>query len=50
MRGCDFQNGAMWSHIQPEDRVPQDHPLRPIRQMVNVALRTLSPQFNQIYS
>ncbi len=50
MRGDDTQQGGMWSYIQPERRVPQDHPLRPIRAMVDQALRDLSPRFALLYS
>jgi hypothetical protein len=31
MRGDDRQQGAMYSYISPEARVPHDHPLRAIR-------------------
>jgi len=40
----------MWSYIPLEQRVPADHPLRPLRAMVDVMLRELSPQFDQLYS
>jgi len=50
MRGGDQQQGAMWSTISPEQRVPQDHPLRPIREMVNVVLKDMSPSFGRIYA
>jgi transposase len=50
MRGGDTQQGHMWSYIQPEQRVPQDHPLRPIRAMVDQALKELSPRFALLYS
>jgi len=50
MRGDDEQQGAMWSYISPEQRVPEDHPLRPIREMVNVVLKDMSPSFSRIYS
>jgi transposase len=50
MRGDDIQQGHMWSYLQPEQRVPQDHPLRPIRAMVDQALRDLSPRFALLYS
>jgi transposase len=50
MRGGDTKQGHMWSYIQPERRVPQDHPLRPIRAMVDQALRALSPRFALLYS
>lgn len=33
-----------------EDRVPQDHPLRPIKKMADEALRELSPVFDEIYA
>jgi hypothetical protein len=35
MRGSDEQQGWMFSYISPEKRVPQDHPLRSIRTMVD---------------
>jgi len=50
MRGDDVQQTAMFSYISPEDRVPDDHPLRPIREMVNGALERLSPRFDELYS
>ena len=50
MRGDDTQQGHMWSYIQPEQRIPQDHPLRPIRAMVDEALQELSPRFTLLYS
>lgn len=50
MRGDDRQQAAMWSYISPEARVPQDHPLRPIRQMVDEVLQELSPQFGALYA
>jgi transposase len=40
----------MFSYLAPEDRVPADHPLRPIRQMVDVSLKALSPSFDEMYS
>lgn len=50
MRGYLTNETAMWSYISPEQRVPADHPLRPIKQMVDAALRDLSALFNQMYS
>ena len=35
MRGTDQQQGHVFSYISPEQRVRQDHPLRPIRTMVD---------------
>ena len=50
MRGDDRQQAAMFSYLSPEQRVPADHPLRPIRQMVDDVLRGLSPQFDALYA
>ena len=50
MRGFDIQQSAMFSYMSPEQRVPADHPLRPIREMVDRALKGLSREFNKIYS
>ena len=50
MRGDDKGQGAMWSYVSPEARVPPDHPLRPMRQMVDVILRELSPRFAPLYA
>ena len=50
MRGDDVQQEAMFSYLSPEARVPQDHPLRPIRKMVNQALAELSGEFQAMYS
>jgi transposase len=40
----------MFSYLAPEERVPANHPLRPIRGMVDIALRALSVWFDEIYS
>ena len=40
----------MFSYLSPEERVPEKHPLRPIRSMVDDALKVLSPTFSQMYS
>ena len=50
MRGDDTHQDAMFSYLSPEARVPKDHPLRPLRQMVNQALRELSRDFQAMYS
>jgi transposase len=49
MRGKDTQQSAMFSYISPEQRIPADHPLRPIRSMVDVALKGLSRSFGRMY-
>ena len=41
MRGEDVQQDELFSYGSLEERVPADHPLRPIRAMVDEALRAL---------
>jgi transposase len=50
MRGDDPQQAAMFSSISPETRVPQEHPLRTIRVLVDAVLKALSPQFARLYA
>ena len=38
------------SYISPEQRVPQDHPLRPLRAMTDEALQQLKPRFDKLYA
>src|SRR6516164_9819457 len=50
MRGTDTQQSSMFSYLSPEERVPANHPLRPIRLMDDDALKALSPAFSGLYS
>ena len=50
MRGPDVQQDSLFSTVNPEHRVPKDHPLRPIRAMVNEALARLDADFNGLYA
>lgn len=50
MRGPDIQQDTLFSTASPESRVPKDHPLRPIRTMVDQALAELDADFNALYS
>jgi len=50
MRGTDQQQNHVFSYISPEQRVRKDHPLRPIRAMVDEILKQLSPQFSKMYA
>jgi transposase len=40
----------MFSYLSPEDRVPQDHPVRAIRKMTDQILRQLCATFSKMYS
>src|SRR5579872_7071880 len=50
MRGDDKQQRGIFSYRTAEERVPQDHPLRAMRRMVDEALRGLSPRFARMYA
>jgi transposase len=50
MRGSDEGSGRLFSYVDLESRVRRDHPLRAIREIANVALATLAPDFSELYS
>jgi transposase len=50
MRGDDEQQLGVFSYVSPEQRVPTDHPLRPLRAMADDALRELRLRFNRLYA
>jgi transposase len=50
MRGDDRRAAAMFSYVSAEERIPQDHPLRAIRALVDDVLRDMSGEFDRLYS
>ncbi len=50
MRGKDQRPEVLFSYVSLETRIPADHPLRPIREIVDEALRKLSPAFSRLYA
>lgn len=50
MRGRDDQSDGLFSYVRLEERVPADHPLRPIRQLADEALASLNERFEALYS
>jgi len=50
MRGEDQQQAGMFSYVMPEQRVPQDHPLRPILKMVDQALEQIDGKLGALYA
>jgi transposase len=50
MRGISEKQSIMLTLISTENRVPKDHPLRPIKRMAEEELQRLSRVFDQMYS
>ncbi len=50
MRGSFDSQPLIIAYFNLEKRVPQDHPLRKIKSMVDQELKRLSPHFDQMYS
>ena len=50
MRGNDGKQGELFSYVSLEARIPKDHPLRPIRAMVEQALAGLDRDFEAMYA
>ena len=50
MRGTDERSGSLFSYVDLEARVPEAHPLRSIRVIVNAALTDLDAAFEAMYA
>jgi transposase len=50
MRGEDQQSEGIFSYVRLEQRIPSDHPLRAIRDLVAASLRELSGDFGKLYA
>src|SRR6201982_3755054 len=50
MRGEERQQRSMLMVFNLEQGIPQDHPLRRIKQLAETVLRELSPSFDRMYS
>lgn len=50
MRGEDIQQGTVFSYMSIEDRLPQEHPLRRIRSLVDISLKHLWAHFEALYA
>ena len=50
MRGLDERTGSLFSYVDLEARIRPDHPLRPIRTIVNEAFADLEGEFASLYA
>lgn len=50
MRGKDQRQQGVFSYVSLEQRVPAEHPLRPVRKIVDEIFRAMSKQFEGLYS
>ncbi len=50
MRGNDPKQDGIFSYVSQEQRVPAEHPLRPLRTMVDDILKEMSPRFAKLYA
>ena len=49
MRGSDKTSGSLFSYVDLETRIPEKHPLRVIREIVNDTLAWLDAEFSRLY-
>jgi len=50
MRGTENTQISMYSYIDQDTRIPEHHPMRKLRAMIDPLLKELSPQFSRMYS
>src|SRR3989344_6004864 len=50
MRGADVMQESLFTTVHLESFVPADHPIRPLRDLFNIALQRLSGLFDSLYA
>lgn len=50
MRGDDWQQSGVFSYVSLEERVPNNHPLRPMRRTVDEIFRSMNREFDGLYA
>lgn len=50
MRGDSINQGELFSYVSLESRIPEVHPIRKVRKIVDAALAEIEPSFDDLYS
>lgn len=50
MRGDSINQGELFSYVSQESRIPETHPIRKVRKIVDAALAEIEPAFDDMYS
>ena len=50
MRGTDHKQSPLFSYVNLEDRIPRDHPLRRVKVLADLVLRSMSTHFDALYA
>lgn len=50
MRGLDLKKNELFRYTTLEQRIPNDHPLRPLRGLVETFLASMDQDFEGLYS
>jgi transposase len=50
MRGIENKQDKLFSYVSQENRIPQNHPMRELRKLIDPILEKMSPQFEKMYA
>lgn len=50
MRGTENKQNSLFSYVSQEQRIPEDHPMRKLREMIDPILQKMSPEFDRMYA
>jgi transposase len=50
MRGTENKQDTLFSYVSQEDRIPRNHPMRKLRELIDPILQKMSPQFEKMYA
>jgi len=50
MRGNEDTQDSMFSYVSLEARIPANHPMRKVKELIDPILKKMSPQFDEMYA